>query len=1015
MTPTDHPSPLPVRRSKRLAQRSQQQIPSPAHHSPLTRTVPLGLGHKNAGLDSFSKYNKKKDSNWNSIKATLKSIKKSVLEHKAKNKANTPKAASKERKRRPKEEKKRAQMNTTSAQIPNPGPDVTSILPPPRIADLSQSQPPDIPNPKEFEGNVDFIKFDFSDHEEELDERKATDSHHAGNVSSNKPQGNKRKYAAGPGVTEAEANEVRKKKGITITPWFDTLQWKNRNVQQMLTAEISSFVAYIKPTQEEDNLRLMVIETIRRVVQSRYPDADVVPFGSFGTKLYLPGGDIDLVILSSRMMNEQRTKILYRLAPLIRENNIGQEVVVIAKAKVPIIKFKTIFGNFQVDISINQSNGLVALKTVNGLLDDLKYRSIDLQADQRAGQKSRSESKNGKGREQDESEIDESEEALSKVVEDLGAAKCMILVIKSVLKQRGMNEVYSGGLGSYSIICLVISFLQLHPKIQRGDIDPNKNLGVLLLEFLELYGKHYNFDETGISVRDGGYYFSKVRRGWQRERQPYLLSIEDPADESNDISGGSHNITGVRAVFAGAFDLLCATLYHRHSLQMSRADNISSRRLQTSRPLLAVPKPNQANEDDEDPLQDPMEQSLLGEIMGVTKELVENRKKNLKLYYSGTLQRILKMPPPPSPDQPSTRTNERVSKSAQAVEGKSKGKQKRNKKKGKEKQTDDAEHQDETEDIDRNSMKISRIQARRNGSRDHDTVEDLLSLSSRTGNATPFPASHSPRIKAQYPEHDFIALDDDDSQLGNRKEKGRQMDESTRSVAWVVDTQPGLITYPESSRGMSGHVKLDLPDSLVMNLAVSKCKTSGRGAEDDNEDSRYNISRPTKSKRARHHIERFSRNDQFQNEDFTVSRSSSPSSSHSLASLKEKQASHPAKSYCDDGASDESSATNNDLEGYLRGPGTSEQAPTTQLPRPDMNIQSRTLRPLSPGTPCDTPPSFSYTPATRALGMLPNVPHRISIDPNFSPGTPAGTPPSTARLSHGARQQMWLSKGGLTE
>ncbi|KAA1078338.1 hypothetical protein PGT21_033770 [Puccinia graminis f. sp. tritici] len=79
--------------------------------------------------------------------------------------------------------------------------------------------------------------------------------------------------------------------------------------------------------------------------------------------------------------------------------------------------------------------------------------------------------------------------------------QCLILVIKSVLKQCGMNEVYTGGLGSYSIICLVVSFLQLHPKIQRGDIDPNKNLGVLLLESFELYG---------ISVLKGGFYFSKV-------------------------------------------------------------------------------------------------------------------------------------------------------------------------------------------------------------------------------------------------------------------------------------------------------------------------------------------------------------------------------------------------------------------------------------------------------------------------------------------------------------------------
>jgi hypothetical protein len=34
----------------------------------------------------------------------------------------------------------------------------------------------------------------------------------------------------------------------------------------------------------------MIIQMIRKTVHSRWPDADVEPFGSFGTKLYLPAG-----------------------------------------------------------------------------------------------------------------------------------------------------------------------------------------------------------------------------------------------------------------------------------------------------------------------------------------------------------------------------------------------------------------------------------------------------------------------------------------------------------------------------------------------------------------------------------------------------------------------------------------------------------------------------------------------------------------------------------------------------
>lgn len=35
------------------------------------------------------------------------------------------------------------------------------------------------------------------------------------------------------------------------------------------------------------------------------------------------------------------------------------------------------------------------------------------------------------------------------------------MIVKAFLAQRGLHEVFSGGLGSYSVICLVISFLQV--------------------------------------------------------------------------------------------------------------------------------------------------------------------------------------------------------------------------------------------------------------------------------------------------------------------------------------------------------------------------------------------------------------------------------------------------------------------------------------------------------------------------------------------------------------------------
>jgi non-canonical poly(A) RNA polymerase PAPD5/7 len=62
---------------------------------------------------------------------------------------------------------------------------------------------------------------------------------------------------------------------------------------------------------------------------------------------------------------------------------------------------------------------------------------------------------------------------------------------------------------------MVVSFLQLH--IRSDARSENPNLGVLLLEFFELYGRHFNYTNTAISIIRGGAYLPKeevIRLFW---------------------------------------------------------------------------------------------------------------------------------------------------------------------------------------------------------------------------------------------------------------------------------------------------------------------------------------------------------------------------------------------------------------------------------------------------------------------------------------------------------------------
>ena len=75
------------------------------------------------------------------------------------------------------------------------------------------------------------------------------------------------------------------------------------------------------------------------------------------------------------------------------------------------------------------------------------------------------------------------------------------------LQYHSFFQVYSGGLSSYALILMVVSFLQTHV---REDARSNKaNLGVLLIEFFELYGLHFNYTRTAIKITEEGAYLAK--------------------------------------------------------------------------------------------------------------------------------------------------------------------------------------------------------------------------------------------------------------------------------------------------------------------------------------------------------------------------------------------------------------------------------------------------------------------------------------------------------------------------
>jgi predicted nucleotidyltransferase len=122
-----------------------------------------------------------------------------------------------------------------------------------------------------------------------------------------------------------------------------------------LHQEIIDFYEYIKPIPEEEYMRNQVVHRIRAVVYRLWPEARLEIFGSFATKLYLPTSDIDLMI-----MGKWDVSPLYTLKTELVTADIADEenVTVLDKASVPIVKVVDKETSIRVDISFNTCNGV---------------------------------------------------------------------------------------------------------------------------------------------------------------------------------------------------------------------------------------------------------------------------------------------------------------------------------------------------------------------------------------------------------------------------------------------------------------------------------------------------------------------------------------------------------------------------------------------------------------------------------------------------------------------------------
>lgn len=292
--------------------------------------------------------------------------------------------------------------------------------------------------------------------------------------------------------------------GEELPPWLlDPVDTNNvlfsADSSIALHFEILQFEKFVSPTKAEVQARNEVIMTLDSITKKLWSKSSLHVFGSVATNLALPSSDVDITIMGTPKGGTADEFDV--LANAVRNISGFAKRVQVIRAKIPLVKIISRSTGMNCDVSIGVENGVNNVSRIKGFLE--KYPAL----------------------------------------------RPLLLVVKYFLHQRGLNDVYTGGLGSYAVLLMLVSHLQLamynFPKTKA-------NLGAQLQQFFELYGQLWNPCLAGIQIRDGGLYYDKFERFGSAPFEMMRFSIEDPNDVTNEVARNSYSTAKLRTAFQNA-------------------------------------------------------------------------------------------------------------------------------------------------------------------------------------------------------------------------------------------------------------------------------------------------------------------------------------------------------------------------------------------------------------------------------------------------------------------------------
>ncbi|KAI8817654.1 uncharacterized protein EV422DRAFT_210657 [Fimicolochytrium jonesii] len=191
---------------------------------------------------------------------------------------------------------------------------------------------------------------------------------------------------------------------------------------------------------------------------------------------------------------EHNLRILRTLRETLHKSGLPLQssIRLVGEANVPVLKFVEKITRIPVDVSVNNSHGMI------------------------------------------------STEIIQNWIREYPPLRPVTLLIKHYVWRAGMNDTYTGGFGSYVIVNMVVFMFKQFPTLLEGPDIYAKTF----ICFLRYYGTLFNYRQYGISTIDNvAFKLSQDHRVWQNparaESVPFV--VEDPTNRKRNVGKSASN------------------------------------------------------------------------------------------------------------------------------------------------------------------------------------------------------------------------------------------------------------------------------------------------------------------------------------------------------------------------------------------------------------------------------------------------------------------------------------------